>query len=162
LLIAYKERDAVGLRPALALALAAAVSAAVRATAPDQRLMVVPVPSTRAAVRARGDDVVLGLTRRAAALVRRGGLNVAVVPALCHGRTVTDSAGLSAAARAANLAGAFAVRRQRRWALAGATVILADDLITTGVTLAEAARALRAEGAAVVAAATVAATRRRG
>jgi predicted amidophosphoribosyltransferase len=164
LLIAYKERDAVGLRAALALALAAAISAAVRATAtgPAQRLLVVPVPSTRAAVRARGDDVVLGLTRRAATLVRRSGVNVAVVPALCHGRTVTDSAGLSAAARAANLAGAFAVRRQQRCALAGGTVILADDLITTGVTLAEAARALRAEGAAVVAAATVAATRRRG
>jgi orotate phosphoribosyltransferase len=37
-----------------------------------------------------------------------------------------------------------------------------DDLVTTGATLAEAARALRGAGATVHAAATVAATQRRG
>jgi predicted amidophosphoribosyltransferase len=40
-------------------------------------------------------------------------------------------------------------------------VIITDDLITTGASLAESARALRAAGARVVGAATVAATQRR-
>jgi len=45
--------------------------------------------------------------------------------------------------------------------LSGAPVIIVDDLITTGASLAEAARTLRSSGANVLAAATVAATQRR-
>jgi predicted amidophosphoribosyltransferase len=163
LLLAYKERGAVGLRGALAVPLAAALLAAATTAAGDligRQLIVVPAPSAGRAVRARGDDVVLAMTRRAASILRRGGIRVRVVPALRHGRLVTDSAGLSAPARAANLAGALSVRRALREAVTGAPVVLADDLITTGATLAEAARVLRECGAVVIGAATVAATRR--
>jgi predicted amidophosphoribosyltransferase len=165
LLLAYKERGAIGLRGALAVPLARSLLAAAAASTAESardRLIVVPVPSAGRAVRARGDDVVLGLTRRAASVVRCSGVAVRVMPALRHGRVVADSSGLSAPARAANLAGAFAVRRPARAALIGAPVVIADDLITTGATLAEAARTLRECGALVVGAATVAATRRRG
>jgi orotate phosphoribosyltransferase len=50
-----------------------------------------------------------------------------------------------------------------RWRplLAGADVVITDDLITTGASVAEAARVLRTHGATVVGAAAVAATRRR-
>jgi predicted amidophosphoribosyltransferase len=171
LLLAYKERGAIGLRGVLAVPLGASIRAAVP---PDSdpvdcgplarrgsRILVVPVPSAGRAVRMRGDDVVLVLSRQAAAIVRRAGKDVRVVPALRHHRSVADSAGLTATARAANLRDAFVVRDRAGRVVAGATVILADDLITTGASLAEAARALRAAGATVVGAATVAATQRR-
>lgn len=159
LLLSYKERGAVGLGPILAVALASAVQAAL----PDggEPVALVPVPSSRRAVRDRGDDVVLRLTRRAAGAVRRAGGDVTVVPALRHGRRVADSAGLDAYERRANLAGAFTVSAGRRRQLDGALVVITDDLMTTGTTVAEAAQVLRTCEAVVVGAAVVAATQRR-
>jgi predicted amidophosphoribosyltransferase len=71
-----------------------------------------------------------------------------------------DQAGLSAAERAANLAGAVRVGRVPA-GLSAYRIVLVDDVITTGATLAECARALRAVGITVSAAAVVAATARR-
>ena len=151
-LLAYKERDQVGLTLVLAQALGTAIATAGQAVGCTPPPMVVAVPSTRAARRRRGYDHALRLARATGSGV--------VVPALQHVRDVRDSAGLSAAERAHNLAGAFAVRRSTRDLVAGRTVILVDDVVTTGATLADAARALRAEGAVVPVAAVVAATRR--
>ena len=64
--------------------------------------------------------------------------------------------GLTAPERAVNLAGALEVVPRAR--VAERRVVLADDVITTGATLAEAVRALQVTGADVVGAATVAAT----
>lgn len=88
---------------------------------------------------------------------RGGRTTVSCVQALEHRRRVADQAGLTASDRAANLAGAL----RARFDLRGQRVIVVDDVITTGATLAEAARALRAAGAEVPAAAVVAATGRR-
>jgi predicted amidophosphoribosyltransferase len=159
-LLAYKERGQVGLRSTLATALARSIGAALAGTAASSRLVVVPVPSTRRSTRVRGDDVVLSLSRRAAALARRSGAVLTVLPALCHRRAVRDSAGLTAAERQANLAGAFEVAPRWHHCLAGTDVILTDDLVTTGASLAESARAVRLCGGLVVGAATVAATPR--
>lgn len=153
LLLAYKERDAVSLTGALATALAAAITAA-SPRAMREPTLIVPVPSTRAALRRRGYDPVLRLARAA----RRG----QVVPALAHKREINDSAGLSAQSRRLNLDHALVVPPARRGRVQGRTVVLVDDVVTTGTTLAEAARALRAAGASVSAAAVVAATVRRG
>lgn len=162
LLVAFKEDGVVALRAPLGMALAAAVGHAVRQQVPDRTpVWLVPAPSTRAARQERGDDVVARLTRIAAATCRRQGQPVRVVPALVHDRGVRDSAGLSAAERLDNLNGALRVRGAAAAAVRGWPVVLTDDLVTTGATLAEAARALRGVGACVLAAATVAATERR-
>lgn len=84
-----------------------------------------------------------------------------MVSGLRHARRVDDQARLDSAARAANLAGAFAVRAGDAAYLRGRPVLLVDDVVTTGATLAEGARAARAVGAHVLGAAVVAATSRR-
>lgn len=157
LLLGYKERGVASLGGLLGDALARAVAAAADPSGP---LLVVAIPSSRAAVRRRGDDVVRLLALRAARRLRGEGRRLRVVPALVQQRRLADSAGLSAPARAANIAGAFAVRESVAAAMRGATVLLVDDLVTTGTTLSEAAVALRRGGATVVGAAAVAATSR--
>jgi predicted amidophosphoribosyltransferase len=71
---------------------------------------------------------------------------------------VADQAGLAAAARRRNLNGALAVRAGWRARLAGRSLLLVDDVVTTGATLLDARRALTEAGARVLAAATVAST----
>jgi predicted amidophosphoribosyltransferase len=78
---------------------------------------------------------------------------------------VVDQAGLGAAARAANLTGSMCCRSAALRRLAGrrrrATLVVCDDVITTGATAREAQRALEAVGLHVAAVAAIAATRRR-
>ncbi len=114
--------------------------------------MLVPVPSSRRAVRERGHD---HARRLAAVAARTAGLRSR--PLLVQARRTADQAGLDALQRAANLHGALRARGR----LDGLPVLLVDDVVTTGVTLAEAARALRAAGADVRGCAVVAATVRR-
>ncbi|SHF84155.1 Predicted amidophosphoribosyltransferases [Jatrophihabitans endophyticus] len=146
--IAYKERGRRDLAAALALLLAAAL----RALAPPPDAVLIGPPSAAAVAAARGGDHVLRLARRAG---RRTGLVVA--PAVLRPtRAVLDSAGLGVAEREHNLRGSLAAGPPR-----GRPAVLVDDVVTTGATLREAGRALRARGWTVVGAAVVAATPRR-
>ena len=155
-LVAYKEDGRAALRAPLGAALGRAVAGA----AGRRGVVLVPVPSRPAAVRARGRDHVRELARVAARTATALGPAAAAVAALRLVRRTSDQAGLSSAARAANLGGALAVRPSSVPRLMGAHVVVVDDLVTTGSTLAEAARALRAVGVEPFAVATVAATRR--
>ncbi|MFD4727630.1 ComF family protein [Streptomyces seoulensis] len=149
LLLAHKERGALALSGALGAALAGAVWAGLgpgRAGAESRAgpVILVPVPSARWAVRRRGHDPVRRMAVVAAGRLRRAGVPARVAGVLRQRRPVADQAGLDARRRRENLAGALEVRAGGAQLLVGGRVVLVDDLITTGASLAEAARALRA------------------
>jgi ComF family protein len=158
LISAHKERGALGLTPFLAGRLSAAVVmiAAVAETG-SRPIVLVPVPSARSAVRRRGFDATSAMAAAAARRLR-GDRDVRAGRLLTQLRRVQDQAGLGAAEREANLRGGF---RATRSAPDAALVIIVDDVVTTGASLSEAARALRVAGVPVLAAATIAATERR-
>ncbi|GAA1775171.1 MAG TPA: phosphoribosyltransferase family protein [Tetrasphaera sp.] len=151
----YKDGARRDLRTILAVLLTQALVRAAEAVSTRHTGIdvVLSMPSSAASIRARGDHPVRDLVRLAA---REAGLPSAEVLRV-HGR-VRDTAGLDAAGRAGNLAGRMRVRAGD-WH--GATVILADDILTTGASMAEATRALNATGIEVVGQAAIAATPRR-
>ncbi|PWJ26007.1 putative amidophosphoribosyltransferase [Branchiibius hedensis] len=165
LLPAYKDHGRTDLRVLLGAWLERALVAGVRADSlvaerlsGGRPVYVVPAPSSPAARRARGRDPLRDLVLTAVA----GYPGLPVIDALGYARRVRDQAGLSSTERARNLGGALRVRRGVTNLLSGQVCVLADDVVTTGATLAESARALRAAGVARVIAVTVAATPRTG
>jgi predicted amidophosphoribosyltransferase len=140
-----KECGRTGLARSLAPLLASATAAA---TAGRSEVVAVPVPTSRAAMRRRGYRV-------AELLARRAGLHP--VRLLVPVRATADQRGLGRDERAGNVRGSM-----RAAGVRGRAVVVVDDVVTTGATVAEAVRALRAAGADVVGAAVVAATPRRG
>lgn len=166
MVLAHKERRVLALARPLGALLAHSVDAALdTVAAPEHPVVLVPVPSRPAAVRQRGHDPTAAMARVAARTIARQGRSAAVARLLVLRPGVADQAGLDARRRAANLAGSMAapsaaVRRVGR-RVPRAHVVVCDDVLTTGATLREAQRALEAAGVVVLAAATVAATRRR-
>ncbi|MGW2381074.1 ComF family protein [Streptomyces sp. NPDC001658] len=107
-------------------------------------VLLVPVPSARRAVRARGHDPARRIALAAAGELRRSGTPARVLAVLRQGRHVADQAGLNSWQRLENLAGALEVAPGAGRLLHEGPVVLVDDLMTTGASLAEAARAVRA------------------
>ncbi|MGN9836886.1 ComF family protein [Nonomuraea sp. H19] len=162
-IVAYKERGAVALAGVLAEALVFTAVMAIGGTGAlwaGGRFAVVPVPSRRGSVSARGHDPVGRLAGLVAGRLRAYGLAAEPWAALSQARRVADQAGLNSAERAANLAGSLRVGGAAKGPPV-ACVLLVDDIVTTGATLVEASRALRSAGVRVPLAVTLAATRRR-
>ena len=166
-LLAHKERGALMLAGPLGAALAGAVRAGLAtgggsgagaaglvAGGPGGPVGVggsrtpvslVPVPSAPWAVRARGHDPARRIALAAAGELRRTGTPARVVAVLRQRRAVADQSGLNSRQRLDNLAGALEVPAGGARLLAGGgRVVIVDDLMTTGASLTEAARALKA------------------
>jgi predicted amidophosphoribosyltransferase len=150
------RRDLVAvLGPVLERSVAAAVADAGWSRGP---VVVVPAPSSAGAARRRGDAPLRDLADWVAR--RPGHELLRVVPALHQVRRVADQSGLDITARRRNLAGAMSVKPVWRNVIRDRRVVVVDDVVTTGATLGEAARALRRAGALEVVAAVVAASQR--
>lgn len=162
MVLAHKEHATFSLAAPLGRVLAAAAAAALDPTAVT---VLVPVPSRGGVVRERGHDPVLRIVRVAARRLRGSGHRVRVDQVLEQRGTVQDQAGLTSVQRAANLAGSMGVRHAARAALARSgtplSLLVCDDVLTTGATAREAQRALEDSGLPVRAVVTVAATRKR-
>jgi ComF family protein len=94
--------------------------------------LVIPVPLHRSRKQARGFNQASEIARH---------LPVPMVSALRRVRATVSQTDLPAAKRHANVRGAFALARRARM-LRGATVVLIDDVSTTGATLDACARVL--------------------
>jgi predicted amidophosphoribosyltransferase len=195
LVIAYKERGRLDLTRALGGALAVAVAAVLAVARPPgvgampRGVLLVPVPASAAALRRRGFDHVGRLAAAAARLLCAGGEPAWAAGLLRQARRTADQGSLPAAARAANVAGAFVARpAARRVRVAppgsdsradsgarrtgtrvggggragGVDIVVVDDVMTTGATAGEAVRALRLAGVPVLAVAAVTVAGRAG
>lgn len=142
ILLAFKESGRTDVAKPLGVAFAPALT---RATQPGVEM--VAVPSSKAAWRRRGYDPVRLLCKRA---------GIEVSPVLVHERSTRSQKTLGQEDRARNLLESMSAKGP----LTGRRFILIDDIVTTGATLAEAGRALRAAGGEVIGGAALAFTPR--
>ncbi|MFF9563368.1 ComF family protein [Leifsonia sp. NPDC014704] len=154
-LLAYKDGGRVDVVRALARALRSAVVEAQRQTARGgpgggggAALLPVLIPSTRSAWRRRGYHPSRSVLARAHILVPP------LWRALRLSRQTADQAGLNVVQRSGNRRGSFVASKR----LAGRTCLIVDDIVTSGATIAEAARAIQAAGGRVAGAAAIART----
>ena len=150
----------------LGAALADGVSTVLADTPRRGSLWLVPVPSHPRRRAARGDDpalrLALAMARRAAsaALGRGAGPGrIDVAQALQRRVMGQPQSRLRPSQRVANVANAFAL--DPRWGarVAGADVVLVDDVLTSGATIRSAAEPLRSAGAIIRLVAVVAVAR---
>ncbi|MEV0157041.1 ComF family protein [Micromonospora sp. NPDC050686] len=162
-LLAYKERGRHGLARPLGALLAEVVAVAVGGGRP---VLLVPVPDTAAAARARYGDHLGRLARHAAARLAGAGWQVRVERAV-RALPRPDSVTLDSAGRAEAAASAFRARPAWRPVPAGRrgaaepVVVLLDDIVTTGATIAAVNGVLTATGRSPAVAAVLAATVKR-
>jgi predicted amidophosphoribosyltransferase len=109
-------------------------------------IRLVPIPSSRAARRRRGRNFMVDIAQGVGQL---SGYRISDPLELI--RKVRDQSGLHADARSENLRGAFGVKAG---SYPRGDLVLIDDVVTTGSTLREAARALTCQGYRVVASVT--------
>jgi len=133
----------------LARPAATRLAVTVRRAGLDALDAVVPVPSTRRRNRERGYDPAALIGGELA-----GRLALPFLPALKRIVETPPQAALTAAERRANVAGAF----RAGTAVAGRSLLLVDDVLTTGATAFAAAEALRTAGARRISIAVLART----
>jgi predicted amidophosphoribosyltransferase len=162
-LLAYKERG----RHRLARPLGALLAAAVAEAAGDRSgpLLVIPVPSTARASRERHGDHMARLATHAVRRLRKAGWHADIAQPL-RVSPRPDSALLDASDRAAAAENSLRIRHTRirvlrRDPTMERTLVVVDDIVTTGATLAAVTARLREANMQVAGTAVLAATRLR-
>ena len=135
IILAAKEN---GLQGADDLLIAAIVHVLSKARLDRGYFTLVPVPSSKRSQRRRGRSFIVDLTK---AISKHTG--IAVNDCLQVSRRVSDQSGLTRIQRSSNMHGAFSVKPG---AILRGDAIVIDDVVTTGATLREAARALNSQG----------------
>lgn len=150
-ILAFKESGRTDVARPLSAALRVAIEEAARIAEPSAErprhpeLELCTVPSTREGQRRRG-------YRPVDLLLRSAGFRADRV--LATAATATQQKALGREERGVNLRGSLRARRR----LDGRRFVLVDDIVTTGATLSEAARAVREAGGEVLACASLAFT----
>jgi predicted amidophosphoribosyltransferase len=135
IILAAKEN---GLQGADDLLIAAVVHVLNMARLDKGGFVLVPVPSSKGSQRRRGRSFIVDLTK---AISKYSG--IAMNDCLQVARPVSDQSGLTRVQRNSNMHGAFSLKPG---AILRGDVILIDDVVTTGATLRESARALNSQG----------------
>ena len=144
-ILAGKEHGRTDLPPLLGLAVGLALLRLQRSALVSAEIWIVPAPSRRSAARRRGGDPVIGMANAAARALAERGTAAGVAPCLYTAGRARDSVGLDAAGRLANLNGR--VRFQKSGAPpSGASVVLLDDVLTSGATMVASCRVLATAG----------------
>lgn len=165
---AWKDDRRDDLAPFLAQLLSGSASAALAGVVRQEQwyespILMVPIPSALAARRRRGGWPVRSLADAVAReMAERATDGCSPVldlrPVLISGRARKDQRSLSAPSRHDNMRGSLTMSPRNRPLVLGRAVLLVDDIVTTGASLAEGARVLRESGARAVFAATCVAT----
>ena len=139
IILAAKEH---GLKGADELIIDAIVHVLSRTNFDKYNVRLVPIPSSAINRRRRGRSFIPDICNEIS--VRT---SIPIIPALTILKKVKDQSTLSAAARAKNMHGAFGIAEN---IYPRGDLILIDDVVTTGATVSEAARALNSHGFAVL------------
>lgn len=134
--LAMKEHRHLAVRRLIGPVLAAAVTRLQARGELVDAPVLVPAPTRAASARMRGGDPVTDVCVAT---------ELPVSVALRHSRDISDQVGLGVEGRRANLSGALELRR-----IPAGPVLLVDDVVTTGSTLAASSEALFAAGCTVV------------
>ena len=135
ILLAAKENSIKG---ADELLISAIIHVLRKAKLDSRYFQLVPIPSSKSSQRRRGRSFIVDVTRKISSEV-----GLPVNDCLQITRRVADQSGLTRDQRTTNLEGAFSVKPG---AILRGDLILIDDVVTTGATLSEAARALKSQG----------------
>ena len=135
IIMAAKENS---LRGADQLLISAIIHVLQKAKLDSHYYQLVPVPSSKTSQRRRGRSFIVDLTKEISTLT-----GFSINDCLTLSRKVSDQSGLSRMERLSNMKGAFVLKAN---AIVRGDLILIDDVVTTGATLKEAARALNSQG----------------
>jgi predicted amidophosphoribosyltransferase len=114
-----------------------AIMGQIQTTAVDlQRIRLVPIPSSKRSIRSRGRSFMADIVRQISFQ-----MGIPMLDCLELTGKTTDQTGLNRQQRLENMKGSMSMKTMARGEL-----ILIDDVITTGATLKEAARALNSQG----------------